>query len=282
MSSRNAFTLMELLIVITIIALLAGLLIPSIGTVRSMANTNQCRSNLRQCTAAHMAYANDNEGALPHTTRQYGSGLTQIPWMLALGDYYDRKQSTSTADIDKSASCPVFRKIAWPILNYSGGSTQQYWGYVRNNYLYQEGGSALINQPNLSSGSQMGDWCQSGWCTPFTLQQISHSSRRFLVGDGSNSELHVRRGNVGFTYNSAGTGTSQGFLAYQYGYLFAANNFAAVNSSSEIKAAMTADAHRGRRSYGMCDGSVRGLDDDASNPTNSWWLSIMDPVKVTQ
>ena len=63
---------------------------------------------------------------------------------------------------------------------------------------------------------------------------------------------------------------------------FDSGNLADFNSSSAIKAAMTADAHRGRRSYGMCDGSVRGLDDDASNPTNSWWLSIMDPAKVTQ
>lgn len=277
---RSAFSLMELLISITIIAILAGLLIPAVSVVRSMADAGRCRSNLRQCVAAHLAYANDQEGALPHTTRQFGSGSTQIPWMLALGDYFDRKQSTSVADLDKVASCPAFRKNAWPVLGYNGTNSYSYWGYVRNNYLYQEGGTNLINQPNLTGGGQMGDWCQSGWCTPFTLQQISHSSRRFLIGDGSNSEHHLRRGNSSFTYSSAGTGTSQGFLAYQYGYLLTGTNLAASNSSAAIKGVMSADAHRGRRSYGMCDGSVRGMDDDASNPLNSFWLSVMDPAKV--
>ncbi len=281
MAHRTAFTLIELLIAITIIAILAGLLMPSIGIVSSMAEASQCRSNLRQCAAAHVTYANDHEGALPHTTRQYDSTMTQFPWMLALAEYYDRKQSTSTTDLDKSASCPTFRKKAWPTLGYTGSNTYQYWGYVRNNYLYQDGGSNLLNQPNfVGGGAQMGDWCQAGWCTPFTLQQISHSSRRFLVGDGSNTEHHLRRGKIGFTYSSAGTGTSQGFIAYQYGYLFAAGNLASGNSTSAIRAAMSADAHRGRRSYAMCDGSVRNLDDDASNPKNSWWLSIMDPALV--
>lgn len=37
------------------------------------------------------------------------------------------------------------------------------------------------------------------------------------------------------------------------------------------------DPHRGRRSYLMCDGRPRGLEDDYQNANNQWWLSISAP-----
>lgn len=286
--TRSGFSLIELLVVASILAVLFGLLFPVIGTMKAGADAVRCRSNLRQCTAAHLAYAIDNKGMLPLTTRQVSLGSNnQIPWMLQLTDYYDRKAGTSTSDIDKTAQCPAFRRVAWPVLNYTGGQNYRFWGYVRNNYLVQDGGSALINQPNFVSdvgaNGQFGDWCQAGWCSPVKMSQLSYPSQRFLVGDGYNAEHHLRRGNTSFTYSASGAGTSQGFIAYQYAYLLTTNmgtNIAATFTPAQIRDAMTKDAHRGRRSYGMCDGSVQGLNDDASSSTNTWWLSIMDPAKV--
>jgi prepilin-type N-terminal cleavage/methylation domain-containing protein/prepilin-type processing-associated H-X9-DG protein len=47
-SSRRAFTLVELLVVITIIAILIALLLPAVQSAREAARQTQCKNNLRQ------------------------------------------------------------------------------------------------------------------------------------------------------------------------------------------------------------------------------------------
>jgi prepilin-type N-terminal cleavage/methylation domain-containing protein/prepilin-type processing-associated H-X9-DG protein len=59
---RRGFTLIELLVVIAIIAILIGLLLPSLAAVRDTAKTTKCSSNIRQLAVASLAYANDYKG----------------------------------------------------------------------------------------------------------------------------------------------------------------------------------------------------------------------------
>ena len=54
---------MELLVVITIIALLASILLPVLRTVRESANSVACLSVLRQMGMANQAYANESRGS---------------------------------------------------------------------------------------------------------------------------------------------------------------------------------------------------------------------------
>ncbi len=59
MKRRPGFTIIELLVVISIIALLVGILLPAIGKARDNARINVSKNNLRQIAIAHKTYAAD-------------------------------------------------------------------------------------------------------------------------------------------------------------------------------------------------------------------------------
>ena len=62
---RDAFTLVELLVVIGIIGILVSILIPVINSARRSAQASVCMSNMRQLGIGIQAYANRDRGWLP-------------------------------------------------------------------------------------------------------------------------------------------------------------------------------------------------------------------------
>ncbi len=76
-SKRSAFTLVELLVVIGIIALLIGILLPALGRARESAYKIKCASNLHAIGQGFATYMSNNQGTLPPSN--YYQQLTSRP-----------------------------------------------------------------------------------------------------------------------------------------------------------------------------------------------------------
>ncbi len=101
---KQNFTLTELLVVISIIAILAGLTMPALNKARSSAMATACSSNLKQVGAVFVLYANDSEDLLPPAET-----ANNEPWFWGLEDkkYFrnDMRNNTSKTVVN----CPLTR-----------------------------------------------------------------------------------------------------------------------------------------------------------------------------
>ena len=95
-----AFTLVELLVVISIIGLLAGLAVPAISRGLASSKSGACLSNLHQIGVATMAYAADNSFKLPNADGDGGM------WPVKLANYI----STGTKSKKSIFVCPGCEK----------------------------------------------------------------------------------------------------------------------------------------------------------------------------
>ena len=97
---RPGFTLVELLVVIGIIALLIGILLPTLTQARSSSRSTVCLSNLRQIGTGLNLYADANDGVLvPGFDQRYSGGKGWFTdWALRLSHLLD---PSAPADYDE-------------------------------------------------------------------------------------------------------------------------------------------------------------------------------------
>jgi prepilin-type N-terminal cleavage/methylation domain-containing protein/prepilin-type processing-associated H-X9-DG protein len=78
LSRQNAFTLVELLVVIGIIALLVAILLPALNAARQQAQLVQCASNLQQLVTATMMFSQAHSSQVPHCPTVSDNGWAQL------------------------------------------------------------------------------------------------------------------------------------------------------------------------------------------------------------
>ena len=98
--NTTGFTLVELLVVIAVLALLAGLALPALLKTSEASNQTKCLSNMRQLSAAYLLMVADKDGVLVPNN----DPITKLTWYNAVDDYMPTKLETS--EDWKSLCCP--------------------------------------------------------------------------------------------------------------------------------------------------------------------------------
>lgn len=203
---RNAFTLVEILVVLAIIAILAALLFPAFGRARESARQTHCASNLQAIGFAVLQYRKD-EGRYPDTLVDILGESTKVADAGASGDYKldgkatgylksgqdtlvcpdddtlpaDKAGRSSYGSLSKSSPAPYS-----PTAADLGQYVWNYWGYRPDGFAYmspQEAktntpvGSPLLSAPQDRNGVNQGFLYPSLGDTSTNLIKYSMSNR---------------------------------------------------------------------------------------------------------
>lgn len=133
-STRSAFTLLELLAVISIVGVLLLLGFATLGKTGSAADNARCVQNLRQMGTAIAVYTSDNNGYLPLATEELPALNRYRHWFHALWDgalWYSKQgplpnNNREDAKILTAYHCPanpyrIGPKWKWPNYAYNSG-----------------------------------------------------------------------------------------------------------------------------------------------------------------
>lgn len=139
--AKAAFTLIEVLVVISIIALIAAILFPAFAKARENARRSSCQSNLKQIGLGLLQYVGDHDDKMPASaygpispTIQDSNNSSYYKWMDAIFPYVKSEQlficpSDSGGKYTYSLNLP------------DGESTQDYGSYGQNG-AYRNAGDA--------------------------------------------------------------------------------------------------------------------------------------------
>lgn len=109
-TNRNAFTLVELLVVIAVIGILVAILLPAVQMARSAARRSQCANNLRQIGLAVHGYVDTHKGDFPlmanHNNANEGLDASDPNWVDERDLSWIRTLAPYLEGVDEMRLCP--------------------------------------------------------------------------------------------------------------------------------------------------------------------------------
>lgn len=100
-SARGGFTLMELLVILAIFAILIGLLLPAVRTVREPAARAKCQNNMKQVVLACHIYESAEGRLPPGCVGPETAPENRLSWMAALLPYLEKGDLHKRLDPEK-------------------------------------------------------------------------------------------------------------------------------------------------------------------------------------
>jgi prepilin-type N-terminal cleavage/methylation domain-containing protein/prepilin-type processing-associated H-X9-DG protein len=151
---KAAFTLIELIMVVFIVALLVSLTMPAFQTLLAKADSIACVNNLQQIGLAVQGYAQDNDGDVPMIETDPGNPVypagTLTPSGTAPQGLYDTLKDYGVTE--KTLQCPADLKAG----NYylSKGSSYEWRPYIDGESIINPQ-TYFRNNPRTASSSRV-------------------------------------------------------------------------------------------------------------------------------
>jgi len=181
---RNGFTLVELLVVISIIAVLSAILFPVFTQAKQAAKTASCLSNMKQIATGQLMYLTDNDGSFEDLQQGGCVGLmgqigTPSTWMDDLTPYTSSRSVFLCPSGNASSNSTTLNYLVYPPVYPSTNiGMNSYLGLYYNYFQY------FIQDQCEGPGTPGGGGPGDGAATPRYDNNVRYPSATAMFTDG--------------------------------------------------------------------------------------------------